>query len=334
MMSIHTNGMSHTVALCVDNAATNGLGGSGSVLVEPLRLSGDEPLVEGARRRLRHLFERMLRCEVAVRGNDDPEDVHQMRVTTRRLRACLQVVVPIYEAKVIRQFHKGLRRTAAALGRVRDCDVFLEHIQAYRAQPSMKDGALLGPLVTAVERERVEARKVLMTDLDAHQYAAFKHSFARFLTTSGAGVPERQVTGMPTRVRDLAGSLIWQRYEEWRAFEVVVPNGGAALLHQARIAGKHLRYTIEFFAEALGPQTDELLAPLVALQDILGSVQDSVVARAYIHHLGLDDDRGARAYLEARAAEHIVLLAELPDGWARVSSPAYRGLLLELIGQL
>jgi CHAD domain-containing protein len=328
------NSMSHTAALCADIAATKGFADSGLLLARPLRLSGEEPLAEGARQGLRQLFERMLTREVAVRSNDDPEDVHQMRVTTRRLRACLEVVAPIYDVKIVRHFRTGLRRPAAALGIVRDRDVLLEHIQAYRARHSPQDSTLLEPLVMAVEHDRAEAHRVLLTDLDADQYAAFKHNFANFLTTSGAGVPERLVTGAPTRVRDLAGSLIWRRYEEWRAFEVVVTDGGAAPLHQARIAGKRLRYIIEFFAEALGPQTEDLLAPLVALQDTLGSLQDSVVARTYVHDLGLDNDLGARAYLGARAAEQAALLAELPIHWARVSSPAYRGLLLELIGQL
>jgi hypothetical protein len=65
----------------------------------------------------------------------------------------------------------------------------------------------------------------------------------------------------------------------------------------------------------------------------LGSLQDSVVARICVHDLGLDNDHGAQAYVGARAIEHAALLAELPDGWARVTSLAYRDLLLELVGQ-
>ncbi len=128
--------------------------------------------------------------------------------------------------------------------------------------------------------------------------------------------------------------MIWRRYEEWRAFEVVVPGGHDDLLHQARIAGKRLRYTIEFFAEALGPATDQLLAPLAVVQDKLGDLQDSVVARAYIRRLGLEADPGAQAYLAARDAERVTLLAELPGRWDQVASPAYRRQLLDLIAQL
>ncbi|MEM8533495.1 MAG: CHAD domain-containing protein, partial [Chloroflexota bacterium] len=50
----------------------------------PDQLSGDEPFGEGARRVLRRIFEKMLAREEGVRTSDeDPEDVHQMRVATR-----------------------------------------------------------------------------------------------------------------------------------------------------------------------------------------------------------------------------------------------------------
>src|SRR5215212_5482664 len=48
------------------------------------------------------------------------EDVHQMRVATRRLRASLQVVEGVYDPKLIRRYRRGLRQIAESLGAVRD----------------------------------------------------------------------------------------------------------------------------------------------------------------------------------------------------------------------
>jgi CHAD domain-containing protein len=141
-------------------------------------------------------------------------------------------------------------------------------------------------------------------------------------------VPE---TGAPLRVRDVAGSILWRRYEDLRAFEVVVPHGPVELIHQARIAGKRLRYTLELFEEALGPRTAEVLAPLAALQEELGALQDAVVARAHVHALDLDDDPGAQAYLAEREAEQALHLAALPRVWERVNSATFRRRLFELI---
>ena len=293
----------------------------------PGGLRGDEPLAEGARRVLRRMFERMLAREEEVRRGEDPEDVHQMRVATRRLRASLQVVEPIYTPKPIRRFRRQLRRVARALGEVRDRDVFLEHIRAAAVPPD--------PALTAqIEEERAAARRDLLDSLDSTRYRDFKHEFARFLTTPGAAAGDLPPTGLPLRVRDLAGSMVWRRYEDWRAFEVVVPGGPDETLHLARIAGKRLRYTLEFFAEAFGPRVEAVLAPLAALQENLGALQDAVVARAYVRARGLDGHPATAAYLAAREAERATYLADLPRLWKHVDCATYRRRLYELIIRL
>jgi len=260
--------------------------------------------------------------------------VHQMRVATRRLRASLQVVEGVYEHELIRRYRRGLRRVALPLGAVRDGDVFLEHIVAHR--DALPGGArtALDPLIEAAGAERAQARKALLDDLASRRYVKFKRAFAAFLTTPGAGVLPSPEPGITERVRDFAGSAIWRRYELWRAYEVVLPHAASETLHQARIAGKRFRYTLEFFAEALGPNVEQVLAPLVALQENLGSLQDEVTARAHVAALGLADDPGAQAYLAAREAERADLLADLPRRWEKVASATYRRRLFELIVKL
>jgi CHAD domain-containing protein len=257
-----------------------------------------------------------------------------MRVATRRLRASLQLVEGVYHPKLIRRYRGGLQQIAEALGAVRDGDVFLEHITNYHAALPEADRAQLDPLIAAVSAERAQARAQLLADLESKRYRQFKHDFAAFLTTPGAGTLNSPEPGIVERVRDFAGSAIWRRYELWRAYEVVLPNATSETLHQARIAGKRFRYTLEFFADALGLHVEQALAPLIALQETLGALQDVVIARAHIAALGLADDPSARAYLTARAAEHDIDLAKLPRLWERVASATYRRRLFEMIVKL
>ncbi|HEU4321684.1 MAG TPA: CHAD domain-containing protein [Roseiflexaceae bacterium] len=300
----------------------------------PARLLGDELLPEAARRMLRRQFERMLAREDDVRSGEDPEDVHQMRVATRRLRASLQIVQPIYNEKAIVRFRRGLRRIARTLGAVRDRDVFLGHVVAYRDSLPDEQRAAVAPLIDAVERQRTGARADLLDTLRSGRYTKFKHAFAEFLTTPGAGLGPLPETGVPPRVRDRAGSLLWQRYEDWRAFEVLLPDAPEEVLHNARIAGKRLRYTIEFFADAFGPRADELLAPLMQLQENLGAIQDAAVAREHVAELDMEADPGARIYLAAREHESNGHLADLPRLWEKVASATYRRKLFEAISRL
>jgi len=306
-------------------------------LVSPGVLRGDtgaEPIAEAARRTLRRFFDKLLAREDAVLKDEDSEDVHQMRVATRRLRAALQILVGVYEPDLIRRYRKGLRRIAEALGAVRDGDVFLEHIAAHRDALPASERASLEPLVAAATGERTQARETLLKDLDSRQYNKFKREFAEFLSTPGAGVLPAPEPGITERVRDFAGSAIWRRYELWRAYAGIFQGATNETLHQARIAGKRFRYTLEFFAEALGPRVDQALEPMIALQENLGALQDDVTARAHVAALGLADDLGAQSYLAARGAERELLLAELPKRWEKVDSGTFRRRLFELIVKL
>jgi len=292
---------------------------------------GGAPIVDSARRSLRRLFDKLLAREEAVIAGEDIEDIHQMRVTTRRLRASLQLLEGVYAHKLIRRYRRGLRRIAQSLGAVRDGDVFLDHLVAQRDLLPVEHRAALEPLITAVAAERAQARIALRADLGSKRYSAFKREFAGFLVLPGAGVLPAPAPGITQRVRDFAGSAIWRHYELWRAYETVRPGGWDENLHQARIAGKHLRYSIEFFADALGPEVKQVLAPLVALQECLGTLQDAVTAGKRVAALGLADDPGAQDYLAARDAEHAQQLAELPDLWEKVVGPSYQQRLFELI---
>ena len=292
--------------------------------IRPLNADlGAEPVAESSRRALRRFFDKLLAREEAVLKDEDPEDVHQMRVATRRLRAALQTLAGVYEPDLIRRYRKGLRRIAQSLGVVRDADVFLEHLDA--------QSAALGPLLAAVRAERAHARAALLADLESRRYRKFKREFAEFLSTPGAGVLPPPEPGVNQRVRDFAGSAIWRRYELWRAYEGALHGASDETLHQARIAGKRFRYTLEFFAEPLGPRVEQVLEPLIALQECLGSLQDIVTARAHVAALGLAGEPGAQAYLAERAADRTALLAELSRLWDKVDSATYRRHLFELI---
>lgn len=297
-------------------------------------LDGGELIGEGARRVLRHFFDKMLAREDGVRKGEDEEDVHQMRVATRRIRASLQVVEPIYERDLVRRYRRGLRRMAEALGAVRDCDVFLSHVERYRATLPDDQRAGLDPLVEAIGTRRADARAELLDDLDRGDYRKFKRSFAEFLTTAGSGLIAQQDHSPAPRVRDFAGSAVWRRYEQWRAYEVAMAHPDDELLHQARIAGKRLRYTLEFFADALGPDVELTLAPLASLQENLGNLQDAVVARQRIHAFGLGANEAVQAYLRARDAERAAQLDGARGLWALVAGADYRLRLAELLAQL
>ena len=86
-------------------------------------------------------------------------------------------------------------------------------------------------------------------------------------------------------------SRIWAAYEQVRGYEPVLRWADVETLHELRIAGKWLRYTLEFVREALGDDAAPLIARVTALQDHLGLMNDADVpasmARTFlVEHAG------------------------------------------------
>lgn len=287
---------------------------------------------EMARRMLRRFFERMLIREAAVRSDDQAEDIHQMRVATRRLRTSLQIVENVFEPKIIRDFRRSLYHIADLLGTVRDLDVFLEGLASF----TVGEGAHadLSALVASASTARDIARLNLRHALENTRYLRFRRDFARFVTLSNTHLAKLPAIDSLPRVRDVAGSALWQRFEQLRAFEDGVIAGDMDILHRARIAGKRMRYTLEFYREILGPDTDELLKHLIALQDQLGHVQDLTAARVHINALEMHQDVGTQHYLRYLEMQDMGLLESIPHLWEQVTGPLFRSKLYGMIIEL
>lgn len=306
-------------ALAVAHLAAELLGDT-DVLVT---VSGDTPAAQGARHELRRTFEKMLACEDDLRNDAEPvRAVHEMRVVLRRLRAALQILAPLDQARRLQRFRRGLRRIATTLGGVRDLDVLIGAMDQTAITLPAAEHQAIAATVKTLRAARTQAWQRLEHDLTSARYTALKHDIAEFLTSTRERANEE--TGRPLRVRDIAGSAIWRIYEQLRAFEPVLasdPHDDAR--HRARIAGKRLRYSLDLFADALGPRTEPLVAQLATLQEQFGQLQDAVAARTQLAGLGLATDLGALAYLAALDAAHTGSLASANTAWRKVTATAF-----------
>src|SRR4051812_42165628 len=65
----------------------------------------------------------------------DVAAIHHARVTTRRLRAALNLLEPVIPAKSKKPIAKTLRRLRRDLGPLRDADVMLGHLEELKRYP-------------------------------------------------------------------------------------------------------------------------------------------------------------------------------------------------------
>lgn len=291
----------------------------------------DDALAEAGRKVLRFNFARMLLREDGTREGGDPEELHAMRVATRRMRAAWRVFGDAYRRGRRRRYVAELRVVAAALGAVRDRDVLNDALRAYRDGLAPSEAEALEPLLVAWEAARETARDELLKLLDSERYRDFVHDYVTFVQTRGSGAAAVPTT-QPHRVRDTAPSRIWAAYEQLRAYDTTLTWADVTTLHELRIEGKRLRYTLEFFREVLGPEAPHLITRVTTLQDHLGALHDADVAA----HLARDFLAGSAAglapasieavgrYLASREREVARLRRTLPATWRPLMAESYR----------
>lgn len=305
-------------------------------------IKADDPLGEAGRKVLRMHLARMLSFEAGTRSGEDAEDLHKMRVATRRMRGAWRVFEGAYRPKVQRRYVDELRTIARALGEVRDIDVLLEDLDAHIATLPVPGRAGMEPLRQAWRKQREVARTRLIARLDSKQYRQFVEDYLDFTESPGVGEVLTPM-GQPSLVRDTAGSRILAAYEHVRAYQTIITWADVPTLHALRIEAKRLRYTLEYFSEVLPVSARRLIATVTEMQDHLGLLNDAdVAARAIREWLNLNapylpaaSREAIGLYLDSRDADVERLRRSLRPLWRRITGQAFRralGLAITQIG--
>jgi CHAD domain-containing protein len=295
----------------------------------------DDLMSEAGRKVLRFHFERMLDHEPGTRLGEDIEDLHDMRVATRRMRAAFRVFSPYFDPGVLKPFLKGLRRTGRALGSVRDLDVFMQKAQMYLDGRPEEERSSLDPLLDNWQSKREAARARMLEYLDGKKSQRFVREFGGFLWTEGAGtLPVPTDKPLPRHVSHLVPSLIYDRYEVVRGYETVIEAAPIETLHALRIDCKRLRYSLEFFREVLGPEAEDVIKEVVVIQDHLGNLHDADVACGLLvgfltEWAGAEQRErinvsGVTRYLVAKQNELRELVESFPQTWQHFNRPEVR----------
>ncbi|MBV7339074.1 CHAD domain-containing protein [Chloroflexi bacterium TSY] len=239
----------------------------------------------------REQFTQMLLTESGVRRDDDIEHVHEMRVAIRRMRAAYLLFGRFFTAETINPLVKNLRRTAKALGHVRDLDVALDKLARYSKRLGKDEQADLQPLAEHWQHQRTQCIPELLTWLDSGEYRRFLTKLSEFCKTPGQGIKQRyaSVSQPPeaTQVRHVFPLMLLDRFLAVRKYEALFDISRTAeepfieidTLHALRIEVKYLRYGLEFASTLLGEEGPHFVQQLKKLQNLLGDLNDASVAR-------------------------------------------------------
>jgi CHAD domain-containing protein len=246
----------------------------------------------------------LFRFDPGIRLGDDPEDIHRVRVATRRLRSQLRTFRPLLRREWSDPLRDELRWLAAGLGAVRDRQVMRHRLEARVDELAPGDVAALHTLAGELGVESDESRSRLVLDMRTDRYLDLLDRLVD-AARAPALLPEADQPAqsvVPPLVR-----ADWQRLR--KAVKELPETPEDADLHQVRILAKRARYAAEA-AEPVAPKRATAFAEAAAdLQTVLGDHQDTVSTRAWLrnaaqgtvafvagqlHTLERDDARAAR----------------------------------------
>jgi CHAD domain-containing protein len=290
-------------------------------------------LIDAAYRVFRRHFERMRVNEPGTRLGEDIEFLHDMRVSTRRLRAAFRTFAGAFPAPRLAGFNRELKWIAAMLGEVRDLDVYLERFPEYSVSLPEMDRAGLEIFKTNLHSSRVKARTKLLRALDTARFQRFVTRFDQFLER---GAPLRPSTAS-ARLRVTTAAPTLFRRELKRVLkkgrsvgETPIPDD----LHDLRIRCKRLRYTAEFFGDIYGKPLKKFIKTVVELQDLLGAHQDACMAGDVLRAFAANIRTGRRdALLTALALGQLIAAqdraaarsrARFHRAWSRFDRKSHR----------
>jgi CHAD domain-containing protein len=277
---------------------------------------------------LRQHFSAMLAKEPGTRLGDDIEELHDMRVATRRLRAALALFAEVLPETALNGLD-DLGWIGQTLGAVRDLDVQIDQLDAWLDALEEADREALTTLRSLLHRQRESARAAMLEMLDSRRYEAFVARFGR--TLRARHLARSGPASRPARA--LAPELIERRFRAVRKRAARIGSDSPATdYHRLRIRCKRLRYALEFLADLYPGATRPLIRRLVAVQDVLGLHQDADIAIERLRHLAVSSSNElnpATIFAMGEVAERyrqsmIDLRAQFPAAYARLSGKQWK----------
>lgn len=226
---------------------------------------------------------RLLTHEAGIWVGHDPEDIHQARVATRRLRSNLKILEPLFNAgRCAAATVSGLKPLASLLGQVRDADVLGARLRAERHQVEVSDRALVDELSDLLHEERLRAHSALLVQLGSESHGQLIGDLFAILDDPPLIDPNAPAATVLLPL--LAGR--WASLD--KAVRKLPEQPSDTELHAIRIKAKRCRYTGEMCGAVLDAKAQHLTKSVASLQEILGELQDASVTRKWLRVAALD----------------------------------------------
>jgi CHAD domain-containing protein len=299
----------------------------------PAREYGALAVGEAALAEVRRLLGAWLAHEPGARLGQDAEELHQLRVTLRRIDATLSLFKQHLPPALVkaRTRAKSLLRS---LGATRDLDVQLAGLNAYCEELPEEERLALEPLKERFTIERARARSRMLRTLDSEP----TRRWIQMLTAATEAAPAANDPGAAT-VAAVMPQRVRRRFRRLRkAVRRLRADSSMDDYHRVRRRAKQLRYALESGLGLYGKPADEMLKALRRMQDKLGAYQDAHMARTHLNALAADPACAlppATLFHMGRLAEHHARITSearstVTKSWRKVRGRRWKALRARL----
>jgi len=148
------------------------------------KLDAEAGLKSSLREILEKRLDDMFSFQGSVLATSSPESIHDMRVAARRFRALMRIFQAAFPKKKLKDQNRHLSALLKLLGRVRDCDILIERLEADQSRMSPEEWLALEPLLDRQKNSRTLQLSILKNQLDELHSQRYHQQFREFLTES------------------------------------------------------------------------------------------------------------------------------------------------------
>ena len=263
-------------------------------------------------------FQKTLKHEPEVLKDQEPEELHQMRIGIRRLRSAAQgfgLVVALPKAAQDQKISK----IARCLGDLRDLDVLLEALEnRYKPNLPTLEQVEIDQALQKLREQRHQAFKKVRKIMKHRSYIMFKEKLQEWLNNP----IYRDISQLPIQrvlpdlllpeisqlflhpgwlvgiekedleTRDNHDLLLQKTNSKYQVIKINNETSAINIsdveeknLHSLRKKVKRVRYQMSLFTEFYGSTYEAYLKDMKELQEYLGDIQDSVVLRNFLESI-------------------------------------------------
>ncbi len=219
---------------------------------------------------------------------DEPDAIHQMRVTARRLRAVLRAFPMVIPGEATARLRGELKWLGQVLGEARDTEVLRGHLHDGLAGAPLE--LVLGPaqarVTTHIAPRQAAARNAVLEALDSPRFRGILAELDRLLDVPPQG-PAATRPAAEVLPRAVARANRRAKRRMRRARQAPAGPTRELALHEARKAAKSARYAAEAAEPAFGKKARRFAKGMKQVQSVLGDHQDAVTARSAAREIGV-----------------------------------------------